>query len=309
MRRAAWAGLQDSMPRAAVLSLSARVEGINPDGWAHPALVQVWGPRFSTYTVAADDVAAFTVGRLPADGPGRRRAEETADRLDRFLAGRRMTYRAAGEGLGVDPNSLRYAAPTGRVLLRWEGAGQPVVWTVDPPDVTEREARSDLVRRYLHVLGPGTVDAFAQWAGVKPPVAASTFQSIVDELVAVETPIGLAWMLADDITAARWADPGPPAPARLLPSGDAYYLQWGAGRDLLVPDVHRRDALWTSRVWPGAVLVDGEIVGTWRRSGVDVDITTWARLTVGQRDAVDAEAVALPIPGDHTCVQVRWYDS
>lgn len=308
IRRAAWAGLQDSMPRAAVLSLSARVEAIAPDGWEHPALVQVWGPRFSAYTVAAADVAAFTLGRLPADGPGRRRAEETADRLERFLAGRRMTYRAAGEGLGVDPNSLRYAAPTGRILLRWEGAGQPVVWTVDPPDVPEHEARIDLVRRYLHVLGPGTVEGFAQWAGIKPPVAASTFGSIADELVAVETPIGPARMLADDVAAARWADPGPPAPARLLPSGDAYYLSWGAGRDLLVPDVHHRGALWTSRVWPGAVLVDGEICGTWRRSGAAIDITPWTRLTAGQRDAVEAEAAGLPIPGDHTCVQVSWSD-
>ena len=31
LRRAAWAGLQDSMPRAALLSLHARVEGARPD--------------------------------------------------------------------------------------------------------------------------------------------------------------------------------------------------------------------------------------------------------------------------------------
>ena len=30
LRRAAWAGLQDSMPRAAVLSLHARVDGVEP---------------------------------------------------------------------------------------------------------------------------------------------------------------------------------------------------------------------------------------------------------------------------------------
>jgi len=31
LRRAAWAGLQDSMPRAAVLSIHARVHGTGPD--------------------------------------------------------------------------------------------------------------------------------------------------------------------------------------------------------------------------------------------------------------------------------------
>ncbi|HXD71555.1 MAG TPA: hypothetical protein VN615_16945, partial [Gaiellales bacterium] len=45
LRQAAWAGLQDSMPRAAVLSLHARVEGIGPMAWEDPAFVQVWGPR------------------------------------------------------------------------------------------------------------------------------------------------------------------------------------------------------------------------------------------------------------------------
>ena len=53
LRRAAWAGLQDSMPRAALLSIHARVEGAHPQIWDDPSLVQVWGPRFSVYVVPA----------------------------------------------------------------------------------------------------------------------------------------------------------------------------------------------------------------------------------------------------------------
>jgi hypothetical protein len=122
LRRAAWAGLQDSMPRAAVLSLHARLEGTQPTDWEHPQLVQLWGPRFSAYVVAADDLALFSLGRLP-DAPDKRwAAYEIADRLEEFLAGRRMPYGEAGRGMGVPPNRLRYAAPTGRVLLRWDGA-------------------------------------------------------------------------------------------------------------------------------------------------------------------------------------------
>ena len=60
---------------------------------------------------------------------------------------------------------------------------------------------------------------------------------------------------------------GPTAAARLLRSGDAFFLLQGADRDLLVPDVDRQRELWTPRVWPGALLVDGEIAGTWRRAG------------------------------------------
>src|SRR5882724_11297220 len=62
------AGLQDSAPRAAQLSLHARVDGLPVDGWADPSLRQLWGPRGAAYLVAAADWAVFTVGRLPRSG-------------------------------------------------------------------------------------------------------------------------------------------------------------------------------------------------------------------------------------------------
>src|SRR3954453_22705957 len=65
LRIAAWAGLQDSMPRAALLSIHARVDGAHPAIWEHPSLVQVWGPRFSVFVVPARDHAIFTLGRYP----------------------------------------------------------------------------------------------------------------------------------------------------------------------------------------------------------------------------------------------------
>jgi hypothetical protein len=126
LRRAAWAGLQDSTPRAALLSLHARVEGVGPTSWEHPSLVQLWGPRFSDYVVAAKDLAVFSLGRLPDDDRSRTRAHDTAARLHSFLDGRRMPFGQAGRAMGVQPNGLRYAAQTGTVLLRWDGASQPV---------------------------------------------------------------------------------------------------------------------------------------------------------------------------------------
>jgi len=55
LRHAAWAGLQDSVPRAALLSIHARVSGTEPSAWEDSSLVQLWGPRFSVYVVAAGD--------------------------------------------------------------------------------------------------------------------------------------------------------------------------------------------------------------------------------------------------------------
>ncbi|HEY9325076.1 MAG TPA: winged helix DNA-binding domain-containing protein, partial [Candidatus Limnocylindria bacterium] len=71
LRRAAWAGLQDSMPRAALLSLHARVAGIGPSTLDDPALAQLWGPRYNTYVVARRDFALFSLGRLPDSEKGR----------------------------------------------------------------------------------------------------------------------------------------------------------------------------------------------------------------------------------------------
>jgi hypothetical protein len=307
LRRAAWAGLQDSMPRAAVLSIHARVQGTGPDTWEDKSLVQVWGPRFSAYIVSARDLAVFTLGRLPAEAARRTSYEDLASRLHAFLDGRTMTYGDAGRGLGVHPNSLRYAAPTGRVLIRWEGARQPTIWTVPPPDADPSDARLELARRYLHVFGPGTPAAFAQWAGIGSPGARSAFDALGGSLMPVRTPVGDGWILSRDEPAFRGPD-GPVAPARLLPSGDAYFLLQGADRELLVPDAGHRRELWTPRVWPGAVLVEGDIVGTWRRAQADVTIASWRRLSHAAREAVEAEAASLPLSGIRQPIRVRWGD-
>jgi hypothetical protein len=305
LRRAAWAGLQDSMPRAAVLSIHARVEGTEASTWRDPSLVQLWGPRFSVFVIAARDLAVFSLGLLPDDAKGQQRAKDVAARLRAVLGGARMSYGEAGRALGVQHNSLRYAAATGTVLIRWEGARQPEVWTVPPPETDPRDARLELARRYLHIYGPTTAEAFGWWAGIGPRHGAAAFEALRRSLTPVRTPVGDAWILTRDDAAFR-AAPGPVAPVRLLPSGDAYFLLQGTDRDLLVPDANRRRALWTPRVWPGGLLIDGEIAGTWRRAGALMTVQTWRRLSPAERDAVVAEAESLPLPGLGRRIAVRW---
>ena len=304
LRRAAWAGLTDSVPRAALLSIHARVEGTQPGSWEDPSLVQVWGPRNSAYVVPARDRAVFTLGRLSDNARRRARAEDLAARVHAHLAGRRLKDNDVQKALGIG-NAIKYAAPTGTLLLRWDGARTPDVWTVPPPEIEPSEARRELARRYLHVFGPATPQAFATWAGVGDAEARATFDALSRSLTAVQTPIGDAWILARDEPGFR-EPPGAPAAARLLPSGDAYYLYWGAGRELLIPDAELRAELWTSRVWPGAVLVAGEIVGTWRRAQADLRVQPWRRLTRAERYAVEAEAQSLLLPGVEGEVAVSW---
>lgn len=305
LRRAAWAGLQDSVPRSALHSLHARVERTTPEAWADHSLVQVWGLRYTAYVVPADDHAPFTLGRLPDDGRTRRMAEDLAARLHAYLDGRRLEVDEAGHGLGVHPNRLRYAAMTGTLLIRWGGARQPTVWTVPRPEVEPIDARIELARRYLRTLGPGTPERFATWAGLARAAAVAAFDALGPSLLRVDTPIGEASVLASDEPLLR-ALPGPAAAARLLPSGDPFYLLQDADRELLVPDPDRRARLWTPRVWPGALLVAGDVAGTWRRAGAVVTVEPSRRLTRAERDAIEAEAATLPLPEVQGTVAVRW---
>jgi hypothetical protein len=218
-----------------------------------------------------------------------------------------MSYGEAGDGLGEPSNRLRYAAPTGTVLIRWEGARQPTIWTVPQPDVTPAEARLELARRYLHIFGPATSAAFATWAGIGPAAGRAAFEALGGSTTPARTPVGDGWILTSDEPTFR-AVPRPAAPARLLPSGDAYFLLQGADRELLVPEADRRPLLWTPRVWPGAVLVVGEIVGTWRRADTTFTIEPWRRLSRAERDAVESEAESLPLPAVRAGTRVRWVD-
>jgi hypothetical protein len=291
------------MPRAALLSIHARVEGTEPSTWEDPSLVQLWGPRYNAYVAAAGDLAVFSLGRLPDDAGARRIAEDLAARLHAHLGDARMTYGEAGKALGEPPNRLRYAATTGTVVIRWNGARQPTVWTVPPPEVDPRDARLELARRYLHIFGPTTPEAFARWAGIGPRQGAAAFDALRRSLTPVRTPVGDAWILTRDEPTFR-ATSGAVAPARLLPSGDAFIL--GEDRELLVPNADRRRALWTPRVWPGGLLVEGDLAGTWRRAQGTVKIQAWRRLSRAARDAVETEAKALPLPGLRGRIVVHW---
>ena len=308
LEKAAFCGLQDSMPRAALLSLHARVEGVASDSWEDPALIQVWGPRYAVYVVPARDRALFTLARYPDDARGQRVADDMAKVMRDLMGKRRMRFDDVAEGaVEGNANRMRYASLTGTVAIRWDGARQPDVWLLPPPSTTPGEARRELARRHLHVFGPTTGSGFANWAGIEPALARAAYADLTaaGELVQVATPIGSEFILAADESSYR-TRVTQPAAARLLPSGDTFTLLKGAERELLVPDAGNRERLWTPRVWPGAVLVKGEVVGTWRRDQHKMTISTWRDLPRAEVKAVESEALSLPLPRLAKPMSVTW---
>src|SRR2546427_12084483 len=77
---AAFAGLQDSSPRSAVLALHARVENVPSSAWKDPRLVQVWGPRGAVYVVPKDEGTIFTIGCVPRGEVLRAQIDTAADK-------------------------------------------------------------------------------------------------------------------------------------------------------------------------------------------------------------------------------------
>ena len=309
---AAFAGLQDSAPRSAVLALHARVRDVRPSAWKDPRFVQVWGPRGAVYVVPAHDVAVFTLGRSPRNPVLRAAVSAAAEKARRaFRArgaqpGRVLSDRSAG----VNFRELRVASMTGALRIEWDGA--TTSWRfVEPPTEPAEPARLELARRFLRSVGPSTPQEFAWWLGGwagsfgsstrgELSDAQQTFRSLEKELTEVEVAGRKQWALRTDRS--KLARTEPVETVRLLPAGDPFLAS--ADRGLLVLQPRFRSELWPKSVWPGALLVNGELVGTWRRQVGRVTVRAWRPLAPEVKETVEEEVSGMPI--ESATKEVRW---
>lgn len=154
----------------------------------------------------------------------------------------------------------------------------------------EASGTTDLVTAYLRLLGPARPPDVAGFLGTKPGLMAAVWPQGLAEVDVGGTP---AWIPEADY-AALAAPPDPPA-VRLLPPSDPF-LQ-ARDRELLAPDPAHRKVLWPILGRPGALLVGGDITGTWRarKKGrrVEVTVAPFARLPAAARRGLDEEAALL----------------
>ena len=308
----AFAGLQDSAPRSAVLALHARVTEVSPSAWKDPRFVQVWGPRGAVYVVPAHDVALFTLGRFPREPVFASAVRAAAEKAKRAFRVRQAQPQRdlSDRAVGVNFRELRIASMTGAVRIEWNGATTSWRLVEPPPEVPER-ARLELARRFLRSVGPSTPKEFAWWSGgwagsfgastrEELSDAQRTFRSLQKELAEVEFEGRKGWVLRMDRSRLERAEPV--ETVRLLPAGDPYLAS--ADRALLVPQPRFRSELWPKSVWPGALLVNGELVGTWRRQVGRVTARAWRRLEPEVKEAVEEEVHRMPI--ESGTKEVRW---
>ena len=149
----------------------------------------------------------------------------------------------------------------------------------------------DVARNHLRFFGPTTVSDVAAYLDSPKREVTEHWPADVEEVTVEKAP---RFVLAGDVDAVKEV-PKPAGIVRLLGPFDPF-LQL-RDRQLLVPDAARRKDLWRTLGRPGAVVVDGEVLGTWRpkTSGDQLTLTVdlWRRPTTGERSKVDEEAERL----------------
>jgi hypothetical protein len=160
-------------------------------------------------------------------------------------------------------------------------------WLGAPPaEVPEREARAELVRRWLHAFGPATVADVKWWFGS----TLTAIRAALEDVDAVEVDLhgspGVA--LADDLEPVA-----PPEPAAaLLPTLDPTTMGWSEREWYLGP--HRAEIFDRNGNGGASVWWDGRIVGGWyQRPDGEVVVELLEDVGADATAAIEREAARL----------------
>jgi hypothetical protein len=257
-------------------------------------IVRSWPMRGTLHFVAAEDLAwllALTAPRV-AGQLARRQAELDLDAgsLDRAgvvaveaLSGRRSLSRAGllsmWEQAGLSTAGQRgyhligHLAHHGTLCLGpvRDGEQHYVLlreW-VPRPRVLEREAAlGELALRYFRSHGPATVKDFTRWTKLTAGDVRSGVAQARPELESL--PVDGVEYLMDPATPALLADRTIRRQVRdvvLLPGFDEYMLGYGDRTAALPAEFADRIVPGGNGMFRGTVVSDGQVVGTWNRSG------------------------------------------
>ncbi|MCE1175236.1 MAG: winged helix DNA-binding domain-containing protein [Propionibacteriales bacterium] len=161
-------------------------------------------------------------------------------------------------------------------------------WIPQPRHLDRPEALAELARRYVRSHGPATVADLARWASLTITEARAAVAAVRDEFATLH--IDGSEHLHEPGLIERWhAHRDEVAQLRLLPGFDEFILGY-RDRSFAVADEH------ASRLVPGnngmfraSIVIDGHVVGVWRRGGTPKKPTIIAE---GFQPLTDAELAA-----------------
>jgi hypothetical protein len=317
-------GIHAQVQASAELQLAARVEEIRQEDvrnalWRDRTLVKSWTLRGTLHLHPAGDLALWFAARRavagvpqelpewrdpvgvlhPAVGPDELQAARAA--VLEVLDGRILTrdelaaevrHPRLHSGFAFLLDELCQGPPQGKrvTLVR------PDQWIDDWQPVDEQEALRDVCRRYIQTYGPVRPGDFREWFAsqeLKPADARALFESLADELEAVDVEGHEAHVLAGDTAFFEEHT------LRLLPEYDVYVMGFRE-REQLVPELVREQVAAHGRgkyEGPAGVrflVADGVTTGLWERKKrgkrIELHVAPVRKLARSERSALAGEA-------------------
>ncbi|MGH3386360.1 MAG: DNA glycosylase AlkZ-like family protein [Nocardioidaceae bacterium] len=189
----------------------------------------------------------------------------------------------------VPDGLFRAAGRQGQIVLGPDEQRATMLYpTPDHPQASVDHPRLKLLQAYFRVNGPTSKTLFRDWMEGSSEATAALWDELGGQPVRVRVDnrrYDLPEALVDAVLAAPTADG-----VVLVPPHDPYLRQ--VDRTLLVPDRTRRHQVWRALSGPGALLVDGEVAGTWRyrRSNHQMTITVFDTLGSARRKMAERSA-------------------
>ena len=292
-------GLHAQVMSSAELTLWARVEGLEPEAvqealWVHRTLSKTWAMRGTLHLLASDELPLWVAAQgalkprhhvpswLRHSGLTREEADAMLLAVPEALGDRMLTREELAREVGrlvrseelggklrdgfgalLKPSAFRgdllFAPSVGR-NVRFARPG----WWLPGWEPAETEAAvREVVRRYLAAYGPATREEFDRWFGTTSPAQAGRLiEGLGEEVAPVLVEGTAAWMLAEHVQEAEWAEPT--GVVRLLPAFDHYVVAAPRDREAVLPGA-LKGRVYRPQGWLSPVLmVDGRMEGVWR---------------------------------------------
>jgi uncharacterized protein YcaQ len=168
-------------------------------------------------------------------------------------------------------------------------------WLPKQNAVDEQEAKQILLRRYLRVYGPATLQDFSKWTGLARKEAKEVWESLKDELIEIPIEDRKGFILREDYDQLinSFLDDHI---LRLLPHFDPYMLGHAEKTHLVDPSCYKR--VYRNQGWISpVVLLNGRVVGIWsyNRGGrcLSLEIKPFENFPRMIRTKIETEAASL----------------
>jgi hypothetical protein len=161
--------------------------------------------------------------------------------------------------------------------------------------ISEAEAQSALLCKYLRAYGPATLNDFAHWSGI-PITQVRPLRALPgDQLLAVDPEIDRCLLVREDLKLLN-RKAANTASVRLLPHFDPYLLAHREKDHLLEKKHYKR--VYRNQGWISpVVLINGEIAGVWgyqiSSRQINIAIELFERTNKTVRAQIEAQANAL----------------